>query len=112
MRPKPNFDAPTEKIEKISSPVESVNEANVLINLIFNFKTEKKKSISRLSMKNLISLSKLFDLPSNAKCSVMKENLEALSEIEIKNKLSSMKIEVANGINSNSDKYFSIDDSI
>ena len=108
MRPKPTFNAPTEKVEKSSSPQLSVvDNTNALIELLFNVKTDKKKNISRLNMKQLIALSNLFDLPSDAKCAVMKENLQALSDNVIKNKLS-----IASDINDDSDKVVSSDDSI
>ena len=38
-------------------------------------------------MKDLIALSSLFNLPTDVKCGVMKENLKTLSEDEIKNKV-------------------------
>ena len=110
MRPKPTFNAPTEKVEKSSSSPqlsEVDNTSNALIELLFNFKTDKKRNVSRLNMKQLIALSKLFNLPSDAKCAVMKENLQALSDNVIKNKLL-----ISSDINDDSDKVVSSDDSI
>ena len=46
-----------------------------------------KKSINKLNLKELIALSSLFNLPINVKCDVMKDNLKALSEHEIKTKI-------------------------
>jgi hypothetical protein len=86
LKSKPNFNAPTkEEIEQPLIPPASVN--NDLISLIFNFKTGKKKNISKLHMKELIALSILFNLTTDAKCAVMKDNLRVLLEEEINNKV-------------------------
>ena len=94
LKPKPNFNAPT-KVEQSQFLQATENDTNTLLSLLFNFTTGKKKSIKKLHMKDLISLSSLFNLKTeDCKCALLRENLEALSEEVIRSK-------VINSVNNN-----------
>jgi hypothetical protein len=59
------------------------NVAIGLLSKLFNFKTNKRKSLRGFHQADLIELSKLFGLQSDLKCAVMKDNLKNVASEDI-----------------------------
>ena len=74
-------------------------EKLLLLSMLFDFKNNKIKGLSKLKSVSLISLSKLFDLPYNNKNEVLKEQLSKLSIDIIKAKHNDIRTNVSSSCN-------------